>query len=191
MKRIAWKNKSNDQICITIPKNSGIKEGDIVSVTKEKINRIAYSHSGTDLFHYGHLRLIEAANELADLNICGVLTSEAITSYKQKPIIDLKERISIISALRSVDMVMIQRSLDPTDNLKKIHEQFKDAKIILVHGSDWKKIPGEDYVKKIGGEIVCPPYYEKLSEQKVLNKIFKTYGDKGALKHSERYHGKK
>jgi len=171
MKKIVWKNKSNNQLCVTIPKNSGIKEGDIVNIEKEKIKRIVYSYVTADLFHYGHLQLLEKANELGDFHICGVLTDNAIESYKNKAIANYKERVAIISGLRCVDMVMTQHSKDPTENLKELHKQFKNSKLILVHGSDWKKIPGSNYINKIGGEVKRPQFYDKLSTKKVLSKI--------------------
>ena len=43
MKKVVWENKSNKQLCVTIPKNSGIKSGDIVNIEKEKIKKIVYS----------------------------------------------------------------------------------------------------------------------------------------------------
>jgi len=180
MKKQVWENKSNGQLCVTIPKGSGIKERDIVEITKEKIKKIVYSIVVGDLFHYGHLRLLQNANNLGDLHICGVLTNEAVKSYKEESIADFKERKAIISSLQCVDMVMTQDSKDPTENLKKIHDQFKNAKIILVHGSDWKKLPGSEFIKKIKGEIIQPPFYEKLSTKNIVNKIFKIYkkGDK-------------
>jgi len=177
MKKVVWLNKSNGQLCVTIPKNSGIKEGDIVSLEKEKIKTIVYSSVTADLFHYGHLRLLENANNLGDFHVCGVLTNEAISSYKKEPVADFKERNAIVSSLRCIDMVMKQDSLDPTDNLKKIHSQFPDAQIIVVYGSNWKKIPGSHFIKKIKGKIVQPPFYEKLSTEKIINKIFKIYGE--------------
>src|SRR3989344_7059565 len=175
MKKIVWANKSNGQLCITIPKGSGVKEGDIVNVEKEKIKSIVYSSVTGDLFHYGHLRLLQSANELGDFHICGVLTDEAIKSYKEEPIAGFKERKSIISSLLCVDMVMTQHSLDPTDNLKKIHEQFENAKIVLVIGSNWKKVPGAENIKKIKVEIVQQHFYEKLSTDNIVRKIFKIY----------------
>ena len=176
MKRIVWKNKSNEQLCVTIPKNSGIKEGDIVNIEKEKIKRIVYSSITADLFHYGHLRLLQSANSLCDFHVCGVLTNEAIKSYKEEPIAGLKERIAIVSSLQCVDMVMTQYSKDPTENLKKIHKQFPNAEISIVYGSNWKIVPGAKYIKKINGKILQPPFYEKLSTKNVVNKIFKIYG---------------
>ena len=171
MKGTVWVNKSNSQLCITIPKGSGIKGGDIVSIEKEKIKKVVYSATTADLFHYGHLRLLENANKLGDFHICGVETDEAIRSYREGPIANFKERAAIISALRCVDMVMTQHSLDPTDNLKKIHEQFSGAEIILVCGSNWKKVPGSDYIQKIGGEVVQLPFYERLSVENIIHKI--------------------
>ena len=173
MKRIVWANKSNGQLCVTIPKNSGIKEGDIVGIEKDKVKTIVYTYVTGDLFHYGHLRLLQNANSLGDFHICGVLTNEAIQSYKDKPITDFKEREAIISSLQCVDMVVKQESKDPTKNLKSIHNQFKHAKVVLVHGSNWKNVPGSDYIKKINGEIIKPPFYEKLSTENVIKNILK------------------
>ncbi len=175
MKKVVWANKSNGQLCVTIPQGSGIKEGDIVSIEKEKIKTIVYTVVTADLFHYGHLRLLQKANELGDFHICGVLTEEAIKSYKEPPVASLVERKSIISDLRCVDMVMVQDNLDPTENLKKIKDQFPSVNITLVYGSNWKKVPGADFVKKIKGKIVQPQFYDKLSTQNIIKKILNVH----------------
>lgn len=171
MKRVVWLNKYNGQLCVTIPKNSGMKAGEIVNVEKEKVKKIVYSFVVADLFHYGHLKILEKANKLGNYHICGVLTDNAVRKYKDKSIANFEERKAIISNLRCVDMVVPQTSKDPTENLKKIHEQFENSKLILIHGSNWKKIPGEDFIKKIGGETIKSPYYSKLSDSKIINKI--------------------
>lgn len=174
MKKVVWLNKSNGQLCVTIPKNSGIKEGDIVSVEKEKIKIIVYSSTTGDLFNYGQLKLLENANKLGEFHICAVLTDEAIKSYRQEAVARLKERMAVVSSLRCVDMVMPQNSLDPTENLKELHERFPNSKIILVYGSNWKKIPGgEKYIKSIGGEIAQPDSYDKLLPEEVVKKVLK------------------
>src|SRR3989338_10577624 len=102
MKKVVWTNKSNGQLCVTIPKSSGINGGDIVSIEKQKIQKIIYSAVTADLFHYGQLRLLENANKLGDFHVCGVLTDEAMKSYREDPIASLKERLAIISSLRCV-----------------------------------------------------------------------------------------
>ncbi|MFH2021110.1 MAG: adenylyltransferase/cytidyltransferase family protein [archaeon] len=173
MKKIVWLNKSNGQLCVTIPKNSGIKDGDIVDIKKENIRKIVYSFVTADLFHYGHLQLLLKANSLGDFHICGVLTNKAIIGYKNAPVANFNERKSIVEALQCVDMVMSQEDIDPTNNLKKIHEQFPNALLTLVHGSDWKTIPGSDFIKKINGTVVTPAFYERLSTEKIIKRITK------------------
>ena len=178
MKRAVWENKSNGQLCITIPKESGIKAGDIVNIEKEKIRKIVYSSTTGDLFNYGQLKLLENANKLGDFHICGILTNEAIKAYKREPVASLKERMAVVSSLMCVDMVISQHSLNPTENLKKIHSQFPNSELILVYGSNWKKIPGgKDFIKKIGGKIIKPNFYEKLSPEKMTRKIIKLYSE--------------
>jgi phosphoenolpyruvate phosphomutase / 2-hydroxyethylphosphonate cytidylyltransferase len=173
MKKIVWENKSNNQLCITIPKNSGIKSGDVVNIEKEKIKKIVYSTIVGDLFHYGHLQHLEKANSLGDFHICSVLTDNATLEYREKPVANFEERKAIISNLRCVDMVLSQNTLDPTENLKKIHEEFQGAEIMLVHGDNWEKIPGEDYIKKINGKLIKLPYYKRLSDKHVETKVKK------------------
>ncbi len=175
MKKVVWLNKSNGQLCVTIPKSSGIKEGDIVNISKEKIERIVYAPITADLFHYGHLQLLQKANLLGDFLICGLMTDEAIRTYKKEPIAGLKERNAILSALNCVDMIMLQHQKDPTENLKSIHQQFPHAKLILVYGSNWKETPGGEYIRKINGKVIKPPFYEKLSTENIIQKIMKIY----------------
>ena len=100
MKKIVWENKSNGQLCVTVPKGSGIKEGDIVTIEKEEIKSIVYTSVAADLFHYGQLHLLQRANELGDFHICGVMTDEAVKYYRKNVIASIKERKAIISDLR-------------------------------------------------------------------------------------------
>ncbi len=171
MKRIVWANKSNGQLCVTVPKESGIQEGDWVNLEKSKIKTIVYSSTTGDLFNYGQLQLLQKANSLGDFHACGVLTDEAITSYRMPAVAGLKERLAVVSSLNCVDMVLTQNHLDPTENLHYLHQTFPHAKIILVYGSNWKKIPGKPFISKIGGTIKTFPYYEKLSNSKIIRRV--------------------
>ena len=83
MKKLVWLNKSNGQLCVTIPKGSGLKEGDIVSIEKQKIKAVVYTPVTGDLFHYGHLQVLQKSNELGDFHVVGVVTDEAIKSYEK------------------------------------------------------------------------------------------------------------
>lgn len=148
-----------------------MKEGDFVEIRKAPIKKVAYSSVVGDLFHYGHLRSIKIAESYADFNVVGVITDEAVESYRSKPLANLQERKAIFSNLSCVDRVMVQKSVDPIENLKKLHEEFPEAEIILVRGDDWKNVKAAAYLKSIGGTFIQHPYYEKLSTMKIINKL--------------------
>jgi glutamine kinase len=174
MKRVVWANKSNGQLCVTIPKDAQMCEGDFVEINKSSVKRISYIGVVGDLFHFGHLQSIQFSKENSDYNICGVFTDEAVEEYRSKPIANLKERKAVIESLNCVDRVMVQHSRDPVENLKRIREEFPNAEIILVHGDNWKDVPGADYVRGIGGRLLQHPYYARLSTFKIMNKILET-----------------
>jgi phosphoenolpyruvate phosphomutase / 2-hydroxyethylphosphonate cytidylyltransferase len=102
-----------------------------------------YVVMSTDLIHPGHLRILNHAATLGDV-IVGVLTDEAISSYKSTPIIDLSARISLFSNLKNVAEVVIQEKLDYTENLIKIRPDY------VVHGDDWR----EGAQKKIRDKVI-------------------------------------
>jgi glutamine kinase len=133
--------------------------------------RIAYMNVVGDLFHYGHLQSILFAKSISDKVICGVMTDEVVESYRIKPIANLHERKAIFENLAVVDEVMIQYSRTPENNLEAINQKYPEAKLILVHGDNWKTIPGSDFINKIGGEVIKHPYYARLSTFKIVNSI--------------------
>jgi cytidyltransferase-like protein len=92
---------------------------------RELVKSVVYSFVVADLFHYGHLQLLMTAKSLGDLHICGVLTDEAAAAYRPHPISNFEERVGVISSIKYVDRVMIQSSKDPTENLMRVHESFR------------------------------------------------------------------
>ena len=80
-----------------------------------KDKTIVYTSGTFDMFHYNHLRMINYARSLADILIVGVSTDELVSSYKAKPIIPFHERLQIIEALKTPDIVIPQHSLDHTE----------------------------------------------------------------------------
>ena len=96
-----------------------------------KDKTIVYTSGTFDMFHYNHLRMINYARSLADILIVGVSTDELVSSYKPKPIIPFNERLQIIEALKTPDIVIPQHSLDHTEIVKKLNI---DAFVV---GDDW------------------------------------------------------
>lgn len=120
-----------------------------------------------DLFHEGHLNILERAKALGTRLVVGVLTDDAAAAYKARPIISLAQRQRIVSALSCVDKAIVQNDKDPTPDLKAadIHPHY------LVHGDDWDQCPGEAYVRSKGGKVVFLPYTEGVSTTDIRQKI--------------------
>ena len=86
-----------------------------------------------DVFHIGHLRILERAREFGSYLLVGVSTDQMNFDKKQRyPIYSLDERKEIISALRCVDQVFVENSLE----LKRRYLIEYKADI-LVMGDDW------------------------------------------------------
>ena len=86
-----------------------------------------------DVFHVGHLRILERARQLGDCLIVGVSTDEMNFDKKKRfPVYTLAERMEIIGALRCVDEVFVEESME----LKRRYLQDHRADV-LVMGDDW------------------------------------------------------
>lgn len=138
---------------------------------EEKI--IGYTTGVFDLFHVGHLNILKRAKENCDYLIVGVSTDDLVVSYKHhKPIIPFEERRRIVEAIRFVDEVVPQTSLDKVETWEQLH--FNK----IFHGNDWKGSAMynriEDELVKRGVEIVYFPYTEGTSStvlSEVLQKL--------------------
>jgi len=122
-----------------------------------------YVAMSADLIHPGHVNIIEKAAELGDI-IVGLLTDEAIASYKRVPFMQWEQRAKVISAIKGVKEVVPQTTLDYRPNLKKLKPDY------VVHGDDWKTGIQQDVRKSVidvlnewGGELVEIPYTEGIS----------------------------
>jgi glycerol-3-phosphate cytidylyltransferase len=87
-----------------------------------------------DLFHIGHLRLLQRARQLGDRLVVGVSTDELNFSKKGfRPIFPHADRMAIVAAMAGVDQVFAEESLDLKGEYIKTHKAD-----ILVMGDDWK-----------------------------------------------------
>ncbi|WP_440054979.1 adenylyltransferase/cytidyltransferase family protein [Pseudoalteromonas sp. T1lg65] len=87
-----------------------------------------------DIFHVGHVNILERAKALGDYLVVGI--SSDILNFSKKgrmPVYSIQERMRIISALKFVDEVFIEESLE----LKEQYIKDFDADI-LVMGDDWE-----------------------------------------------------
>ena len=94
--------------------------------------KTVYVGMSADLIHPGHLNLLREAAKLGEVTV-GLLTDKAIASYKRMPYMTFDERKEVVLALKSVQHVIAQETLDYVPNLLQLKPDF------VVHGDDWKE----------------------------------------------------
>lgn len=120
-----------------------------------------YMCFSTDIIHGGHIRIIDQAAALGELTI-GVLSDEAVSSYKRFPLLSYNERADIVAHIAGVAKVIPQKELSYAENIRKLKPDY------VVHGDDWKtgfQKPIREEVVRIlqeyGGELIEFPYSDK------------------------------
>ena len=134
-----------------------------------------YVGMSADLIHPGHINILNEASKYGSV-IVGLLTDEAIASYKRLPSLNYEQRKQIIENIKGVDEVIPQTTLDYVENLKKIKPSY------VVHGDDWKtgvQSKVRDRVIKCleewGGALIEPEYTKNISST-LLHKNIKEIG---------------
>ena len=124
----------------------------------EAENRTVYMSFSTDIIHGGHIEIIRKAEQLGKL-IIGVLSDEAVASYKRLPLVPASERKRLFENIAGVWKVVDQQTLSYRENLEKLRPD------IVVHGDDWCtgfQKPIRDEVVSVlagyGGRLVEYPY---------------------------------
>ena len=86
-----------------------------------------------DLFHIGHLRILERAKQEGDYLVVGVSSDILNDKKEKKAVFPLEERMEIVKSLKCVDEVFVEESLEEKDNYIKKYKAD-----LLVMGDDWK-----------------------------------------------------
>ena len=138
--------------------------------------KVGYTTGVFDMFHIGHLNILKRAKEQCETLIVGVSTDALVEEYKHKtPIIPFEERKAIVEAIKYVDAVVAQTTMDKLAAWKQL--QF-DA---IFHGDDWKGSNMynelEQKLKQVGCDMVFLPHTDGTSStmlsqtlQKIMEK---------------------
>lgn len=132
--------------------------------------KIGYTDGVYDLFHVGHLNMIQTAKQNCEYLIVGVHADDVVKEYKHhKPIINEKERKRIIESIKGVDQVEINRFRDKL----KLWELYHFNVIFI--GDDWKGTERWNYFEKVLAEkkvdVVYVPYTRGISTTEIREKI--------------------
>lgn len=127
-----------------------------------------------DLFHCGHVALLEKASTYGRV-VVGLLTDEGAAAYKRLPVCSYAERYAVIAANKHVAQIVPQDSLDYRPNLLKLQPSF------VVHGDDWNTGVQSHVKKEIqetldewGGIIVEVPYTQGISTTAIIRRCIMT-----------------
>ena len=136
-----------------------------------KTRKKVYVGLSADILHEGHINILKTANKYGDV-IVGLLTDEAIVSYKNIPYLDFNRRKIILQNIKFVKKVIPQETLDYVKNLNIIKPHY------VVHGDDWKfgvqkktRSRVIKTLKKWSGKLIEPKYTKNISSTLIKNKI--------------------
>ena len=142
-----------------------------------KIKKKVYVGLSVDIIHEGHINILKTAYSYGDV-IVGLLTDDAIASYKNIPYLDYKRRKIIVQNIKYVKKVIPQNTLDYVKNLELIKPDY------VVHGDDWKqgvqKQTRKDVIKtlkKWSGKLIEPSYTKKISSSLIKKNVLKLRKD--------------
>ena len=100
---------------------------------KNKHYKIGYTQGVYDMFHIGHLNLLNHAKERCDYLLVGINTDALVQDYKQKkPVIPERERLEIVSSIKVVDASFLVSTLDKIQILREHHFNA------IFIGDDWQ-----------------------------------------------------
>ena len=121
-------------------------------------NRIVYMCFSADVLHSGHISIIKKAARLGKL-VVGVLSDEAVSTYKRRPILPVEERKILLENISGVSRVIYQNSLSYREVLEELQPYY------VVHGDDWREgaqqpVRSEviEVLASYGGKLVEFPY---------------------------------
>lgn len=136
----------------------------------EKKYKIGFTSGVYDMFHVGHLNILRRAKEMCDYLIVGVSTDEVVETYKHKrPIIPFEDRVAIVEAIRYVDKVVPQVTMDKMKTWEQVHFD------VMFHGDEWKGTElynkYEEEFAKVGVSIEYIPHTEGINSSMLRDKL--------------------
>jgi len=130
--------------------------------------KTVYVGMSADLVHPGHMNIIKVAQKYGTV-IVGLLTDEAIASYKRLPYMSYEQRKVVIENIKGVSRVVPQTTLDYVENLRMLKPDY------VVHGDDWTRGVQRKVRERViealnewGGTLIEPAYTEGISSSALV-----------------------
>jgi rfaE bifunctional protein nucleotidyltransferase chain/domain len=136
---------------------------------RAKERRVVFTNGVFDLFHLGHLRLLEAARALGDALVVGINSDESAARLKgrSRPVTAQFARAAIVAGCRPVDLVAVFDEDTPVELLRAVRPD------VLVKGGEYRpsQVVGRGLVEGWGGRVVIVPHVEGVSTSGLLARI--------------------
>ena len=144
---------------------------EIINRIKAEKKKIVFTNGCFDLLHVGHIRYLAQAKKLGDFLIIGLNSDSSVKELKgeDRPINSFEDRATLLSAIESVDSVIMFEEQTPENLIKDIVPD------ILVKGGDYniEDIVGYQTVVQNGGQVKTLSFYDGYSSTNYINKIKK------------------
>ena len=144
---------------------------EIINRIKAERKKIVFTNGCFDLLHVGHIRYLAQAKKLGDFLIIGLNSDSSVKELKgeDRPINSFEDRATLLSAIESVDSVIMFEEQTPENLIKDIVPD------ILVKGGDYniENIVGYQTVMQNGGQVKTLSFYDGYSSTNYINKIKK------------------
>jgi rfaE bifunctional protein nucleotidyltransferase chain/domain len=138
---------------------------------RKQNKRLVTLNGSFDLLHAGHLHIIHEASKQGDVLLVALNSDASIKRYKspKRPIIGLRDRLTMMSALSFVTNVTWFEQDDPRDLLEIVQPD------VHVNGQDWgSECIESEVVKKYGGKLHIVSLVPGLSTSKIIERIHET-----------------
>ncbi len=133
--------------------------------------KIVYVGLSADILHKGHINILKIASSYGSVCV-GLLTDQAIASYKNIPYLDYEKRKVVLENIKYVKKVIPQKTLDYVQNLELIRPDY------VVHGDDWKSGVQKETrkrvlktLKKWSGKLIEPKYTKNISSSSIKKEM--------------------
>lgn len=124
--------------------------------------RLVFTNGAFDGLHSGHITFLREARKLGDVLIVGVNSDESLRKTRgQRPLNPEQERLSVVSALESVDHAVLFDEETPAALIREIRPH------VHVKGGDYQErwLPEAEAVREAGGEVVILPLFHSRFSQ--------------------------
>ncbi len=156
------------------PRTKQVQLSDLAALSKDlhrRQKRIVLTNGCFDLLHAGHVQLFTASKKMGDVLVVAIDDDRSVRKIKGsgRPVLKAKERVQILSALDSVDHLVVFAA----GRLESIIETLKPA--VLTKGSNYTsdRVDGHELVEHIGGRVVLIPIRDDISSSRIIDTIQK------------------